>query len=133
MINGPVPVCCPRCPPVRILDLLPVALSEKVCTPAVGVAAPVAGVGAKVLYPPEQPNQRLSLRLAGFGLGARHRARRAPSGGLGGERARRVHLREWGSPDLGGLLAAAAREPAPAFVADLDHPVLLPPATWPPA
>ncbi|MFC7529911.1 rhamnulokinase family protein [Actinoplanes sp. GCM10030250] len=36
-------------------------------------------------------------------------------------------LREWGSPDLGQLLTAAAAEPALAHVVDLDDPVFLPP------
>ncbi|MEU4619254.1 rhamnulokinase family protein [Actinoplanes sp. NPDC023801] len=36
-------------------------------------------------------------------------------------------LREWGSPDLPSLLAAAAGVPALAYVADLDDPVFLPP------
>ncbi|MEV4278948.1 rhamnulokinase [Actinoplanes xinjiangensis] len=36
-------------------------------------------------------------------------------------------LREWGSPDLPGLLAAAAAEPGLAHVVDLDDPVFLPP------
>jgi rhamnulokinase len=36
-------------------------------------------------------------------------------------------LREWGSPDLSALLAAAAAEPGLAHVVDLDDPVFLPP------
>ncbi|GAA4601539.1 rhamnulokinase [Actinoplanes octamycinicus] len=36
-------------------------------------------------------------------------------------------VREWGSPDLAGLLAAAAREPALAYLVDLDDPLFLPP------
>jgi rhamnulokinase len=36
-------------------------------------------------------------------------------------------LREWGSPDLPPLLAAAAAEPGLAHVVDLDDPVFLPP------
>jgi rhamnulokinase len=36
-------------------------------------------------------------------------------------------LREWGSPDLASLLAAAAAAPALAHVVDLDDPVFLPP------
>ncbi len=36
-------------------------------------------------------------------------------------------MREWGRPDIGSLLAAAAREPALAHVVDLDDPVFLPP------
>ncbi|WP_433795173.1 rhamnulokinase [Actinoplanes sp. CA-252034] len=36
-------------------------------------------------------------------------------------------LREWGSPDLPALLAAAAAEPGLAHVVDLDDPVFLPP------
>jgi len=36
-------------------------------------------------------------------------------------------MREWGSPDIGGLLRTAAAEPALAHVVDLDDPVFLPP------
>ncbi|BCJ46178.1 carbohydrate kinase [Actinoplanes ianthinogenes] len=36
-------------------------------------------------------------------------------------------MREWGSPDISDLLAAAAREPALRRVVDLDDPVFLPP------
>ncbi len=36
-------------------------------------------------------------------------------------------MREWGSPDITGLLRAAAAEPAFAAVVDLDDPVFLPP------
>jgi rhamnulokinase len=36
-------------------------------------------------------------------------------------------MREWGSPAIGDLLQAAAREPARAHVVDLDDPIFLPP------
>ncbi len=36
-------------------------------------------------------------------------------------------MREWGGPDIGSLLAAAAREPALRHVVDLDDPIFLPP------
>ena len=36
-------------------------------------------------------------------------------------------MREWGDPEIGDLLRAAAREPALAHVVDLDDPVVLPP------
>ena len=36
-------------------------------------------------------------------------------------------MREWGSPDIAGLLRAAGTEPAFAAVVDLDDPVFLPP------
>ncbi|MFI1994020.1 rhamnulokinase family protein [Actinoplanes sp. NPDC020271] len=36
-------------------------------------------------------------------------------------------MREWGSPDISDLLAAAAREPALRYVVDLDDPLFLPP------
>jgi rhamnulokinase len=36
-------------------------------------------------------------------------------------------MREWGDPEIGGLLRAAAREPARAHLVDLDDPVFLPP------
>ncbi|MFU8852050.1 rhamnulokinase [Micromonospora sp. SL1-18] len=40
-------------------------------------------------------------------------------------------LRSWGSPDLPGLLAAAAREPAFRSVVDVDEPAFLPPGDMP--
>jgi rhamnulokinase len=36
-------------------------------------------------------------------------------------------MREWGSPDISGLLRAAAREPLLRHVVDLDDPVFMPP------
>ncbi|KXK64003.1 carbohydrate kinase [Micromonospora rosaria] len=40
-------------------------------------------------------------------------------------------LRDWGGPDLSGLLAAAAREPAFRSVVDIDDPSFLPPGGMP--
>ncbi|TDB86615.1 rhamnulokinase, partial [Micromonospora fluostatini] len=40
-------------------------------------------------------------------------------------------LRGWGDPDLSGLLAAAAREPAFRSVVDIDDPSFLPPGGMP--